>query len=101
MGRVRIMAQRIEEEHIETGEPFEAFVRDIAVVGEVGAISETEAVDCSFAMADSDGRDLEIRNDNGLVIKEVGRETGSAGFAWAAVEDVLKGTLDQGRGIWC
>ena len=100
MGRVRIMAQSIEEEHIETGESFEAFVRNIAVVSEIGAISETEAVDYSFAMADSDGRDLEIRHDNGLVIKEVGRETGSAGFAWAAVEDVLKRTLDHGPGIW-
>lgn len=88
---MRIVAQGIEEEHIETGQALHAGGRDAAVIGQVGAIAETEAVAEAFAMFDADGSYWDSGSHKGIFIEDMTFEARTAGFARRGFEDIREG----------
>ena len=90
---MRIVAECVEEQNVEAGQLFETLTGDIAVIGEVGAISKAEAVDGAFAMAGGDGCKNEASSDDGFVFENMRVEPRAAGLSGRGVENVAEGAL--------
>src|SRR5579875_2391857 len=99
MSGVGIVAQGVEEEDIEAGEAFAAVGGDVAVVGEIGAIAEAEAIDDAFPVEGFNGKEVEAGEADGLGFKAVEAEAWAAGFRRGGIEDVLEGTFDDAQGF--
>ena len=96
---VRLVAQGIEEEHVEAAEHGEGGFRDIAMVRQVGRAAEAKAVDHLAAVQDGHGLKLHAEEIEGGTVHDAGFQLGDVRFFPAAVEDVLEAALDGGHGF--
>src|ERR1700761_3247961 len=95
MCRMRVVAQRIEEQNVQVCELFPAFCGYVAVIGQIGAIAETESVDDAFAMKSANGLKIDAGKPDRLLFKAVEGEAGAAGLSRRRIEDVFEGALDH------
>jgi hypothetical protein len=96
---VRVVAQGVEKEYVEIGEQREAFNRYTAVICEVGAAAEAEAIDSAFAVVDAHRGEGDASDVERFCIKHVRGEARAAGFAGSLAEDIGEGVDDTGEGF--
>src|ERR1039457_3273315 len=103
MSGMRIMPESVQKEHVETCQFSHAFGRNGAVVGQVSAIAETEAVDSPLPVFGGYRFDRKASDRNGFVRKYVDFDARPTGFVRPFIEDVAESALDSleriGRGV--
>ena len=97
---MRLVAQRVQKQHVQAAQQFQRGLGNLAVIGEIGGRAEAEAVDGLAGRAESGwaetpgrtGRRPSRRSGAGLELRNVG-------VLFFAVEDVAKTRLDGGHGL--
>ncbi len=91
---MRIVAQRVEKEDIETLKQIHTGRRNAAVICEIGAIAEAEAMRNAVAVIDFDGLDGDAGDFERSCIEDVRGEAGATGLRWRVVEYILEGAAN-------
>jgi hypothetical protein len=96
---MRIVAQGIKKENIESDQIAAALGRYLTVIGEISAITETKTIHSSATMTDADGTHRNACNLNHFVIEDVRLEFRATGLARTGIENILESLLDGGHGF--
>ena len=95
VGWVRIVAERIQKQHVQVLQPAHRFFGNRAVIGKVCAVAEFKSVCRSCSMAQLDGFEIHSEERNPVTIRKgVGRQFGLARLRCDTVEYIWKSVLD-------
>ena len=100
---MRLVSKGVQEDDVEVAQQVHGTFGDLAVIGEVGGLTESETVDGPWAVQDGDGKKLQPEEVEGLSVDEARFNFRNIGRPFLAVKDVREtaahGLHRVGRGI--
>ena len=95
VGGMGLVAQCVEEQHVQVFQQSQGLLRHLAVVGQVGRVAKAEAVAGSASVEHRDGNDGEPGDLDGRAVEGVGADAGPGRLGFAGVEDVGEDAPDN------